>query len=39
MKKDDKVRGKIFYGIILFLDSVLALASLYVIVSAIVEAI
>lgn len=35
-KKDDKVKSKIFYGILLFLDSVLALASIYVIISSIV---
>lgn len=36
-KKVDKIRGKIFYGILLFLDSVLALASIYVIISAIID--
>lgn len=35
-KKDDKIKSKIFYGILLFLDSVLALASLYVIISSVV---
>lgn len=36
-KKDDKIKGKIFYGILLFLDSMLALSSVFVIASAIVD--
>lgn len=39
MKKDDKIRGRIFYAVLLFLDSILALASLYVVITAIIEAI
>lgn len=37
VKKDDKFRDKIFLGILLFLDSVLALGSVYVIISALVD--
>ena len=37
MKKNDKIADKIFYGILLFLDVVLAAGSIYVIVSAILE--
>jgi hypothetical protein len=37
MKKNDKFTYKIFYGILLFLDSVLALGAIFVIVSSIVE--
>lgn len=33
--KSDKFRGKIFYGILLFLDTVLAIGAIYVIASAI----
>ncbi len=36
-KKEDKFREKIFLGILLFLNSVLLLGSVYIIVSAIVE--
>lgn len=39
VKKNGKLRSKVFYGILLFLDSVLALGSLYVVISAIVEAV
>ncbi len=37
MKKNDKITDKIFYGILLLLDVVLAVGSIYVIVSAILE--
>jgi hypothetical protein len=34
--KSDKIRDKILYGILLFLDSVLLLGAIYVIVSAMI---
>ncbi len=34
--KSDKIRDKILYGILLFLDSVLLLSAIYVIVSAMI---
>lgn len=37
MKKDDKFRDKFFYGILLFLDVILALGAVFVIVTGIVE--
>jgi len=37
-KKDDRFRDKIFLGILLFLDCVLLLGSVYVIISAVLEA-
>jgi hypothetical protein len=36
-KKDDGFKDKFFYGILLFLDVILALLALFVIVSAILE--
>lgn len=33
-KKDDKFKGKIFYGILLFLDAVLAVGAIFVIITA-----
>lgn len=38
-KKEDRFRVKLFLGILLFFDSVLLLSSIYVVVSAILEAI
>ena len=36
MKKDDKFKDKFFYGILLFLDVILALGAIFVIVSGII---
>lgn len=37
LKKDDRFKDKFLYGILLFLDVILALLSVFVIVSAILE--
>ncbi len=37
MKKEDRFTDKIFLGILLFLDSILVLGSVYIIVSSFIE--